>query len=68
MTSPFHDRAEGNPANEILTEVAAWGANLIVSATRGRIGLERALLGSVADKLMGRAISSAVSPTPRESG
>jgi nucleotide-binding universal stress UspA family protein len=41
-------------AAEISAEAEQHGANLIVMSTRGRAGLERALLGSVADKLVGK--------------
>jgi nucleotide-binding universal stress UspA family protein len=44
----------GDPAEEIRAEAEAHGANLIVMSTRGRAALERVLLGSVADKLVGR--------------
>jgi nucleotide-binding universal stress UspA family protein len=44
--------AEGNPAEEILRISAAEHADLIVMTTRGRSGMERLLLGSVAAKVL----------------
>ena len=42
----------GVPQREILDVAAAEGADLIVIGTHGRAGLERALLGSVADHVI----------------
>jgi nucleotide-binding universal stress UspA family protein len=47
-----------SPAAEIAREVAAQGADLVVMATHGRGGLERALFGSVAEGVV------AESPVP----
>ena len=44
--------AEGSPADEILRVSAAEHADLIVMATRGRSGVERLLLGSMAARLL----------------
>jgi len=44
--------AEGNPAEEILRISATEHADLIVMTTRGRSGMERLLLGSVAAKVL----------------
>jgi nucleotide-binding universal stress UspA family protein len=45
----------GDPLAEILREVEAFGADLIVVTTSSRSGLGRALLGSVAERVMRRA-------------
>ena len=42
----------GDPAAEILDEVERWPAPLIVIASHSRGGLERLLLGSVADRVL----------------
>jgi nucleotide-binding universal stress UspA family protein len=44
----------GDPAKDIL-DYAADGADLIVMATHGRTGLQRMLLGSVAEKIIRKA-------------
>lgn len=48
---------EGNPANEILKATEDAQANLIVMGRIGRTGLERFLLGSVAEKVVRNARS-----------
>lgn len=45
----------GDPAAEILAEVELWPAPLVVMASHGRGGLERLLLGSVADRIVREA-------------
>lgn len=45
----------GDPVETILTQAAAWQADLIAVGTQGRRGLSRALLGSVAEALLKRA-------------
>jgi nucleotide-binding universal stress UspA family protein len=47
--------AEGNPAEEILRISAAEQADLIVMTTRGRSGVERLFMGSVAAKVLQNA-------------
>jgi nucleotide-binding universal stress UspA family protein len=42
----------GNPADEILNEVRTRHSDLVVMRTRGRSGLGRALLGSVAERMV----------------
>lgn len=42
----------GDPADQILAEAEGHRVTLIVMATHGRSGLQRVLLGSVADKVM----------------
>lgn len=48
----------GDPAGEILDYTNANGIDLIVIATHGRTGLDRVLMGSVAERVLRRA------PTP----
>jgi nucleotide-binding universal stress UspA family protein len=43
---------EGDAANAILDEVQQRGADLVVMRTHGRSGLTRAVLGSVAEKIV----------------
>ena len=45
----------GIPADEIVKAAKAWSADLIVIGTHGRGGVQRALLGSVADGVMRNA-------------
>jgi hypothetical protein len=45
----------GDPAAEILSAAAAWQADLIVMGTHGRAGLERWILGSVAQAVLRNA-------------
>jgi nucleotide-binding universal stress UspA family protein len=45
----------GSPALEVLRQADAAGADLIAMATRGAGGVERLLLGSVADKVLSGA-------------
>lgn len=45
----------GEPAEEILREADAFGADAIAVATRSRSSLSRALLGSVAEALVHKA-------------
>lgn len=46
---------EGHPAQEILRVAAEVGCDLIVMGTRGRTGLQRLILGSVAEQVLGKA-------------
>jgi nucleotide-binding universal stress UspA family protein len=50
-----HVFLEGDPAPEIINYAAGTSADLIVMGTHGRTGLERLLLGSVAEKVMREA-------------
>ena len=43
---------QGSPWREILAEVEKSGADLVVMGTHGRRGLDRALLGSVTEKVV----------------
>ena len=47
-----HVFLEGDPAAEIVRYAADAGIDLIVMGTHGRTGLERLLMGSVAEKVM----------------
>jgi nucleotide-binding universal stress UspA family protein len=50
-----HRLAEGNPVDEILKAAREIRADLIVMGTRGRSGLRRVLMGSVAEGVMRQA-------------
>lgn len=41
-----------HPAEEIVKYVSTWGGDIIVTGTEGRTGLDRILIGSVAEKLV----------------
>lgn len=47
--------AEGLPANEVLRAAQRQGADLLVLGTHGRTGLRRALMGSVAERVVSQA-------------
>lgn len=49
------DVRHGDPAHEIIRAATDWKADLIVMGTRGRTGLERLLLGSVARRVLQHA-------------
>jgi nucleotide-binding universal stress UspA family protein len=52
-TIPVHHvLLEGDPATEIVRYATDAGMDLIVMGTHGRTGLERLLMGSVAEKVM----------------
>lgn len=42
-------------ADEVIKYVETWGGDLIVAGTEGRKGLDRILIGSVAEQLVQRA-------------
>jgi nucleotide-binding universal stress UspA family protein len=42
---------EGDPRSAIVDYAATWGANLIVAGSHGRKGLDRFLMGSVAESI-----------------
>ncbi len=50
-----HVFVEGDPATEIVRHATEAGMDLIVMGTHGRTGLERLLMGSVAEKVMREA-------------
>ncbi len=47
-----HVFMEGDPATELVRYTIEAGVNLIVMGTHGRTGVERFLMGSVAEKVM----------------
>lgn len=53
-----HVFLEGDPATEIVKYARDQGADLIVMGTHGRTGVERLLMGSVAEKVMRDAACS----------
>jgi nucleotide-binding universal stress UspA family protein len=58
--------AEGNPGSEIISYAEKAGTNIIVVGAVGRTGLDRFLLGSVAEKVV-RNSKIPVLTVPRES-
>src|SRR6185503_10139139 len=46
---------QGAPYAEIIRRGEAWGADLVVVGSHGRSGIERALLGSVAERVVRHA-------------
>lgn len=56
----------GDPADQILAEAVDARATMIVMATHGRGGLQRLLLGSVADKTMRMSTRPVLLVRPRE--
>jgi nucleotide-binding universal stress UspA family protein len=54
------------PANAILEDASLHGADLIALATRGRGGLKRLVLGSVADKVLRGADTAVLTYRPME--
>jgi nucleotide-binding universal stress UspA family protein len=49
------EKAIGEPAAEILAWAARHGVDLLVLGTHGRTGLEHALMGSIAERVVRRA-------------
>ena len=47
-----HIMLDGDPATEIVRYARDTGVNLIVMGTHGRTGVERLLMGSVAEKVL----------------
>jgi nucleotide-binding universal stress UspA family protein len=47
-----HILAEGDPAPEVAQIAKKYGCDLIVISTHGRTGLERLLMGSIAEKIV----------------
>jgi nucleotide-binding universal stress UspA family protein len=43
---------EGNPAEEIIAFAEESGSDMVAMATHGRSGIERWVMGSVADKVI----------------
>ncbi len=46
---------EGHPAQVILESIEEWAVDLVVMGTHGRRGLDRVLLGSVAEEVVRRS-------------
>jgi len=46
---------EGNVVDSIVREASRWGADVIIMGSHGRSGVQKALLGSVAEAVVGRA-------------
>jgi nucleotide-binding universal stress UspA family protein len=59
--------ASGEPADQILDVAAIAHADLIAMATHGRSGLQRIMLGSIADKVIHRASMPVLLFRPPES-
>ena len=57
-------KAIGEPAAEIVTFAKAAGVDLVVVGTHGRTGLEHALMGSVAERVVRRAHCPVLSVRP----
>lgn len=53
-----HVLLDGNPAAELVRYAADAGINVIVMGTHGRTGVERQLMGSVAEQVMRDATCS----------
>lgn len=53
--APLEFVAVGTPATEIVRTAREWAADVIVIGSHGRHGLERVLLGSVAEAVMRHA-------------
>ncbi len=56
----------GEPAEEILREAEAYGAEMIVATTRCRSGISRQVLGSIAEALVRRAPQAVVLVRPAQ--
>jgi nucleotide-binding universal stress UspA family protein len=59
---------EGPPAERVLDVVAEESADLLVVGTHGRTGLQRVVLGSVADRLMRQATCPVLTVRPAPDG
>jgi nucleotide-binding universal stress UspA family protein len=56
--------AEGPPAGAILDQAGRMGADLIVMGTHGRSGFDRALIGSVTEKVLRKATCPVLTVPP----
>jgi nucleotide-binding universal stress UspA family protein len=56
--------AIGEPAHEILAFAKAQHADLVVIGTHGRTGLQHALMGSVAERVVRRATCPVLTVRP----
>ena len=59
------EKAVGEPAAEILEVARERGADLIVMGTHGRTGLEHALMGSIAERVVRRAHCPVLTERPQ---
>jgi nucleotide-binding universal stress UspA family protein len=57
--------AEGDPASTILERACSMPADLLVMGTHGRSGFERFILGSIAEKVLRRAVCPVLTVPPR---
>lgn len=46
---------EGNPHEEILEYVSEHGIDMVIMGTHGRTGLDRVVMGSVAERVVRRS-------------
>jgi nucleotide-binding universal stress UspA family protein len=58
------ETAVGEPAAEILAAAKAGGADLLVLGTHGRTGLEHALMGSIAERVVRRSLCPVLTVRP----
>lgn len=58
--------AAGDPVDEILKRARSLSADLLITGTHDTVGLERFLLGSVADKIAKRAPCSVLVVRPKQ--
>jgi len=49
------DIVEGNPHEEILDYVTEHGIDMVIMGTHGRTGLDRVVMGSVAERVVRRS-------------
>jgi nucleotide-binding universal stress UspA family protein len=57
--------AKGNPAEQIIEAVKSEGIDLVVMGTHSRKGLEKAIFGSVCDKVIKSAVCPVLSIPPK---
>ncbi|MDR0882042.1 MAG: universal stress protein [Candidatus Adiutrix sp.] len=55
---------KGYPAEEIIGQAREYGADLIVMGTHGRVGLDRILFGSVAEKVVKASVVPVLTVRP----
>lgn len=55
---------EGDPREEIATIIRDFDIDLLVMGTRGRIGIEKALLGSVAEQILRQTVCPVITVGP----
>lgn len=58
----------GSPAEQIIATVNQEGIDLIIMGTHSRKGLEKAVFGSVCDKVIKSAVCPVLSIPPKSSG